>query len=767
MNGLSLKFCLGLFTLIFCGFSSAQTSYTPDTPEPGSVEAIARDTTEPRFMSSWVSYVPDSSTVPSPSDFLGHIAGASGELLNTKEIYSYLRELDQKSDRVKVEVIGKTLEGRDILLVVIADEKGIANLDQLKAATAALADPRKTNPQQAEALIKGARPIYYLNGAIHADESGSPDMLVELCYRLAVSEHPMIRRIRENTVVLINPASNPDGRDKMADWFYKYLKGKTDFGELPRQSPPYWSHYVYVDSNRDAHQLDFEETKAVAKMFVEYHPTVIHDLHEAIPLLQTWNGTGPYNPNMDPIVLSEFLEMSFHEVSTMSSHGMPGVWTWDFGEGYGMHYMDSIAMNHNSIGRGYETFGNATAETVKRTLGPRTTSREWYRPWPPPKSFMWSHRDGVNYSQTGCLTILDYTARNSDQLLRNFYQKSYNSLQKGIAGNPFAFVIPADQPDPRRVTQMLNRLMTQHIEVSRATSAFQTKEGNFPAGSYIVRLDQPYRNYAVDLILPQEFPADAEHAPYDDISWALPVHYGVDVKRIDDSAILKAPMESVTQELRPQGKITGAGGVFLLNDRGQEALLAARYRLSGFQIKIVEKTFRAGSIDYAPGSWIIPDQPAVRDAVQKVADEFGLDFEATTSVPTAPQHDAGNPRIGVYVPWADTDMIGWIRFTLDQEKIPYTYLRDEEIKAGNLRDKVDVIVYGNVLMDLPGQIQGIQRVSGPMSFKKSPEFPSLGTPAESDDITGGIGWNGLANIQSFVEAGGVFITLGRGSKLVL
>ena len=320
--------------LITCASAFSQTRFVPDVPEPGSIEAIARDTTESRFMSPWVSYVPDSSTLPSPTEFFGHIAGASGELLHTQQIYGYLRELDQKSDRIHVEVIGKTDEGRDILLV-IADEKGIANLVQLKATTAALADPRKTTPEQAETIIQQARPIYYFNGAIHADESVSPDMLMELVYRLAVSEQPMIRRIRENTVVLINPASNPDGRDKMADWFYKYLKGKTDYDTLPRQSPPYWSKYVYVDSNRDAHQIDFAETKAIYKMFFEYHPTVIHDLHEAIALLQTWNGTGPYNPNVDPIALSEFLEMSFHEMSTMSSHGMPGVWTWDFGEAFG------------------------------------------------------------------------------------------------------------------------------------------------------------------------------------------------------------------------------------------------------------------------------------------------------------------------------------------------------------------------------------------------------------------------------------------------
>src|SRR5207249_2535309 len=132
-----------------------------------------------------------------------------------------------------------------------------------------------------------------------------------------------IRGIRGAVLVLINPIAEPDGRDKVADWFYRYLKGKTDYDALPRMSPPYWNRYVYVDINRDAHQKTFAVTRAVHGMFFDYHPTVVHDLHEAIALLQTWNGTGPYNPHLDPIVTSQFLEMSFHEVTSMTAMGMP------------------------------------------------------------------------------------------------------------------------------------------------------------------------------------------------------------------------------------------------------------------------------------------------------------------------------------------------------------------------------------------------------------------------------------------------------------
>jgi hypothetical protein len=664
--------------------------------------------------------------------------------------------------------IGKSEEGREIVLLAIADEKGIAGLEQLKAATEALADPSKTDPAAAEKLIATARPMYYFNAALHSDETGSTESVLELAYRLAVSEQPMIRRIRENLVVLINPVSNPDGRDKQVEWFYRYLKGRTDRATLPRQSPPYWGKYVFVDINRDAHQLTQEPTKAVSRMFFEWHPTVVHDLHEGVPLLMTWNGTGPYNPHVDPITFSEFLALSFHEMQTMTGLGMPGVSTWDFGEGFSELYLDSVAMNHNAIGRGFETFGNGTAETLTRTISADGATKEWYRPMPlPAGKFSWSARDNVNYNETGMLAGLDYAAQNSRELLRNFYAKGLHSYRKGLEEAPYAFVIPADQGDPERVAQMMGRLMSQHIEVSRAKTALALKEGSFPAGTYVVRLDQPYRNYAVDLLTPQNYPKDATE-PYDDVSWELPAHYHLEAVATADVAVRSADLALLTEVPRVEGKIDqNADGIFLLDDTGQEGLLEARYRLAGFDVQIAERGFTAGGAAYHAGSWIISPLAGSYEALWDVARALGLNFVAASAMPDVPHHGAKAPRLGVWVPWADTDSIGWVRYSLDQRKVPYVYLRDEDIRAGKLKDQIDVLLYGHVDLELAEQIQGIPKTWGPMAFKKTAQTPSLGTPAESDDITGGIGWSGLEQIQEFVEQGGLLVTLGSGSMLAL
>jgi hypothetical protein len=754
---------IALAPRMLCAQSSA-----PDTPEPGSVEEIAQATTEARFLSPWVAYLPASASVVSPRTFLHRIPGAAGELVNSATAYAYCRALAGSSARVRLFTIGRSEEGRDIVMLAIADEKGIQELERLKAATAALADPRKTDPAAAEQIVATARPIYYFNAALHSDETGSTESVLELAYRLAVSEQPMIRRIRENLVVLINPVSNPDGRDKQVEWFYRYLKGKTSLASLPRQAPPYWSKYAYVDINRDAHQQVHETTKAVFRMFYEWHPQIVHDLHESVALLVTWNGTGPINEHVDPLTYAERLELSFHEVQALTGLGMPGVWTWNFGDDFAHLYLDAIATNHNSDGRGYETFGNGTAETLVPEQPGEESTVEWYRPLPPPpqKTFRWSARDNVNYNETAMLAALDDSALQSKTLLKNYYLKSLHSYHRGLDEAPFAFLIPDGQGDPVRVAQLVARLLAQGIEVQRATAELTVKEGRFPAGTYVVRLDQPYRDYAVDLLTAQHYPKDGGEA-YDDISWELPAHYHLTSIPTADPQVRAAKLSMLGEAPQPQGAVSGAGPVYVLRDTGQEGLLEARYRLARFTVAIAERAFTVNGTDYPAGSWILAPQTGLAAALRDTAAKLGLEFASAGSVPNVASHAAPVPRLGLWVPWADTDTIGWARYSLDQRHIPYIYVRDEDIRAGKLRDRYDVLLYGHVDLELAEQIQGIPKAWGPMPFRKTSATPSLGTPAASDDITGGIGGSGLAELQRFVDAGGLLITLGSGSMLPL
>jgi hypothetical protein len=472
--------------------------------------------------------------------------------------------------------------------------------------------------------------------------------------------------------------------------------------------------------------------------------------------------------------------MSLAEVGALTAAGMPGVWTWGFSDGWQHVFLDSIGVNHNSIGRGYETYGNGTAETVERTLRPDeeryvgrpVTSQEWYRPMPPPRKFMWSLRNNTNYMESGCLAALDYAAKNAKEMLRDFYRKGFNSWQKGVKGGPYAFAIPAGQGDPKRVAEMIGLLLAQGIEVGRARDAFKVKDGEFPAGTYVVRLDQPYRNYAVDLLTPQAFPPDATYEPYDDVSWSLPVHFGLEAKGVDDAKIAEVALEPLAAGFAlAAGRVEGAGPVYLLRDTGQEGLLGLRARLSSFRVEIAEKAFKAGEKEYPAGSWIIAapgkEQKGLADALGRAASELAIDFESAAAAPDVPRHESKLPRLAVWHTWGDTQAVGWIRLVLDREKVPYAYIRDEDVRAGRLREKYDVLLYGDNWLGLQGQILGIDKKWGPLPYKKTPETPSFGVPDASDDITGGIGWAGMARLEEFLKSGGVLVTLGSGSAIAL
>ncbi len=756
--------------------AEAANAQSPDAEEPGSREAIAAATTEARFVTPWVAYVPDKPGVPSPTKHLGHIVGAPGELSNTTKIYSYYRALAAATRRVRVSVIGKTEEGREILLVMVGDEKTLDDIETHRKAMVDLADPRRIDEKTAEVLIAAVKPGYLLHGGLHSGETGSPEMLMELAHRLAVSDAPWITEIRDRLVVLINPVAEPDGRDRMVDWFYRHLKGKTDWENLPPLSPPYWGKYVRHDNNRDGIQRKLALTRATQDAYLKWLPLVMHDLHESVPLLSIWTGTGPYNTNLDPSVYSEWHTIAFHEVATLTAMGLPGVWTFGFGEGFAQVYQDSPAINHNGISRGYETFGNATAETVERVIdgernrytGRAVTEQDWYRMVPPPKKLKWSLRNNTNYMETGVLAALQFTARNASGMLRNFWQRGQTAVRKGQTEKPYAIVIPEKQDDRKRLARLVNLLRDHGIEVSRATSAFKLKEGDYPTGTFVVRLDQPYRGFALDLLTPQKYPADkAPYDAYDDVAWSLPQALGVEVTTVDDDSVRQVALDPVTAPVAYKGELAPEAAFYLVRDTGQEALLAARVRLAVFKVEAAEKAFSAGGKDYPAGSWIVTSQPGLRPALENVAAELAIDFDAVSAQPDVKRHLVDLPRLALLSTWNDTQSAGWVRMIFDEQKIPYTLIMDEDVRKGSLRERFDLILYPDTGLGLKGIVTGVDTRHAPLAFTKTPRFTSHGMPTTTADMTGGLGWSGIQNLEDFVRKGGLLVTLAGASTLPL
>jgi len=236
----------------------------------------------------------------------------------------------------------------------VSDEANISQLERLRGITAKLADPRKISDAEAQQLISTGKPIYWASGSIHSPETGSPEMLMELAYRLAVENTPLIQNVRKNVVFLITPVLEVDGHDRTVDWA-NYRKAHPD---KPQPDLVYWGHYVQHDNNRDAIAMALKLSQVTMKNFLDWHPQVLHDLHESIPYLYISTGTGPYNAWLDPIVVSEWQKMAYYEVEQLTERGVVGVWTHGFYDGWAPNYMFYVANGHNSIGRFYETFGN-------------------------------------------------------------------------------------------------------------------------------------------------------------------------------------------------------------------------------------------------------------------------------------------------------------------------------------------------------------------------------------------------------------------------
>lgn len=737
--------------------------------DAGYTAKIKEYTTEPHFLTELVDHLPASDRVPSPEKVLGYVAGTPNKLTYTKDIYRYLRELERAAPgRVRIFTAPeKSEEGKEQILVAISDEANIARLDRLKEITARLADPRRTNDAEARTLIAEAKPFYWASGSIHSTETGSPEMLMELAYRLAVEESPFVEEIRKNSVVMITPVLEVDGRDRMVD-LYNYRKAN------PTKNAPsllYWGKYVAHDNNRDGLGMALALTRNQMRTFLEYHPQVLHDLHESVPFLYTSTGTGPYNAWLDPLVIDEWHILAYHEVNEMTKRGVPGVWTHGFYDGWAPNYMFYVANGHNSIGRFYETFGNGGADTIERTVG-QQAQRDWFRPNPPHPRVRWSLRNNVNLQQSAILLAMNHVAQNREKFLHNFYLKSKRSVAKASNEGPAAYVIPADDPRPVEVADTVNLLRLMGIEVHAASRelAVKDKEGKerkFPAGSYVVRMDQPYSRMA-DMMMDTQFYNVSDPRPYDDTGWTLGLMRNIRTARVTDKNVLSAPMSLLTKDAEVRGKLTGAGAgaadAYVINHNTENTLATLRFRLSDVKIDAAEDAFKVGEQEFGAGSFVIRKEANgadLRQRLESAVTELGLTARAVDKVPTVKTHPLSVPRIAILHTWQNTQNEGWYRIEFDRLKIPYAYISEHTIRdTANLREKYDVIVFPPVGGTAQSIVNGIPKRGDAIPWKGSELTPNMAnSPDQTDDVRGGMGLTGIANLQRFVESGGLFVAV--------
>lgn len=724
-------------------------------------------TTESYFMTELVDHLPASDKIPSPDKILGYEVGAPGHLTYSKDLYRYYRELEKTSPRVKVFTAPeKSEEGKEQYLIAVGDEAAIAKLERYKEINAKLADPRKITDAEAEQLIGEGKALYWASGSIHSPETGSCEMLMELAYRLAVEESPFIQAIRKNVVVLITPVLEVDGHDEMVDT-YNYRKANPD-----KNTPPlvYWGKYVAHDNNRDGLGMALALSRNQMKTFLEYHPTVLHDLHESVPFLYTSTGTGPYNAWLDPIVVDEWNLLAFHEIEEMTKRGVPGVWTHGFYDGWAPNYMFYVANGHNSIGRFYETFGNSVADTMERTVGAQA-QRDWFRPNPPQPRVKWSLRNNVNMQESAILLAMNFVSNNKDRFLKNFYLKSKRAVAKAGNEGPAAWVIPSDQSRIVEAADMINLLRLMGVEVHTADKEITIKDQKVPAGSYVIRMDQPYSRMA-DMLLDTQYYNVNDPRPYDDTGWTLGALRNVKTIRVTDKSVLATPMTLLTRDAKVTGSVSTASApvAYVINHNAENTLMTLRFKLKDLKIAAAEEAFEAGGQKFNAGSFIIKasDNPGdLKQALTRPVTDAGLRAIAIDKLPEVKTHLLAVPRIAILHTWTNTQNDGWFRVEFDRLEIPYTYISDQVIRnTPNLREKFDVIIFPPVGGSAQAIVSGIPMRGAPIPWKGSDVTPNMAlSPDQSDDIRGGMGLAGVVNLQKFVEAGGLFIPITNCARL--
>ncbi len=671
---------------------------------------------------------------------------------------------------------------------------------QVQADHAQLTDPRALSDAQARQLIQTGKPIYYASGSIHSPEVGSPEMLMELAFRLAVEETPFIQQIRNNIIFVFTPASEVDGRERRVDGYMAQQAGQPNPGML------YWGKYVAHDNNRDGIGVGLALTQNMIKSFLDLHPQVFHDLHESVNLLYVSTGTGPYNPVVAPIQVNEWWWLAQTEIMEMTKRGVPGVWTYNYYDGWVPNYMFWIGVIHNSIGRFYETQsygggGGGPAPAGRGAGAPGTApaagaagaaaagrgegaagagaeaapqgggrgrgsviggnSREWYRPNPSPGDVQWSGRANVNMQQSALLIALNAVAKNKEMFLENYYVKNKMMIEQGRNKAPHAYVIPAKQRRQVEAADLMNLLRFQGAEVHTANSAFTIGNVQVAPGDYIVRLDQPYGG-VVETLLGHAVVSGGQPAPVRRHGLVHSRAAQRDVarhRRQDDLRQADDARQSELQGARHDHR-HGQHDRHRPHD-GQHAGDVPLHESRPSRCRRPKRRSRWAATSSRRARSSSPN--ANRAALEPQIQDLGLLAWATDTPPAVRMHDLDVPRIGYIHSWQNTQDEGWVRMAFDKLKIPYTYFGDNAVRQGGLRAKYDVIIYphAGVQADSEGIPSGT-----PIPYKGTSVTPNIASaPDQTDDTRGGLGRDGLRELAKFVNEGGVLITEGGTSTL--
>ncbi len=706
--------------------------------------------------------------VPSPEQFIGFRMGADRKLANWDRLLEYYRALDAASDRVNLVELGRSSEGRPYIALFISSTANLARLERIRAMNATLADPRGATPADIDRIVKDGKAVVIQTFALHSSEVAASQTAAEFVFDSITRDDEEATRMRDQVISIVVPSINPDGTQMIADWYMKYVGTEYEAGQLP------WLYQTYAghDNNRDGFALNLPESRNLAKiLYREWVPQAYVDHHQ----MGTTNArlyippyAEPIRPDGDPLVWREMAWWGGHMGTHLEAAGKTGVVGAAIYSGWGHMGFHWITPFHNIAGMLTESASARLATPIflhpdQLRGGPRNLPE--YAPqttmpslWP---GGWWRVRDIVEQQKIAAWATVDLAARNRETVLRNMYLKASRQVERGKTGPVKAYVLAAGQHDPLTVRKLVNMLIDSGVEVHETKAQLVVDGRVYGPGSFVVSMAQP-KQALVRWMLGRTFYPDNTYTrdregnpirPYDMSTDTFGEFMGVRSDPIGEP--VTAPLTTITGRLPMTGQVAvPAPHGYVLDGRLNDSHRAAWLLLkAGVAVRRATEASADGRI--RPGDFLVGSGD-----VQEIAKQTGVDFFAAGQPVPSALAPLKQPRVALFQRYRGGNMDeGWTRLLFEQFDVPFTTVKDADIKAGSLETKYDVIV---LPADSVGAMTGEEpsRQGGGGGTRRND--PQRLTPPE---YRSGFGDEGVKALQAFVENGGTLLTFGQAADL--
>jgi hypothetical protein len=735
---------------------------------------------------------PASGQIPTPESVIGFEPGADFELIRYEQALDYFQRLDAASDRVELREIGRTSFGRPWHIALISSAENLRDVDRYREIALRLAEPTDDmTAEDARALAREGKAIVHIDGGLHATEVAHAQHTVQLAYDLVTGDaDPEIASILDDVILMLWFSINPDGQTMVADWYYENLGTPYEVSSAPFLYQKYIGH----DNNRDGYMINQIESRTVTRVDRAWEPQIIYNHHQSSPFpTRIWIPpfAEPISPNVHPLMWRTVNLLGMSMAQALEERGQKGA--VHMGSGFDNWYpgfMDHANNFHNVASFLTETALYRYATPHFYTIGdfPQNTrdlrpQSLYASPW---EGGWWRIGDAVDYMLTASISVLDVAAKYKDDILFNRWQAARDVVAEHRSEPPYGYFIPTDQRDPVAAVEMLRRLAFNGIDVRRLASPVTFDGVTHAAGTWVIPMDQPNANFVRQLFSVQEYPDLREYPegppeqPYDVSGWTLPYQFDVRVveARTPLGPDVRAALETVTAEplpwsaegdarawdtppgvgfdshpiaraiVPPAGSVQGGGSALVLDPAQNNTYKAlARAWEMGARVRFTPgaaASGAAGSGDGAggtTGAWVVEGLSG--NQRESLVGDLALRARGGSADGAA----VARPRVGLYRPWNASMDEGWTRWLYEMYEIDFTSLRNADVRAGDLRARYDVIVLAD--MGMNGIVDGFEKGSVPPRYE------------------GGIGDEGVRELDAFVRAGGTLVTLNGSSELAI